>query len=76
MAPALMGRGAHVSASIVGGLLCLTGVIWIGQGIGFIHGSFMTGETDWAVFGGLALLAGLGLLSWARHRRRRAEEGG
>lgn len=29
----------------------LVGIVWIGQGIGLIHGSFMTGRPEWAVIG-------------------------
>jgi hypothetical protein len=60
---------------VVGGLLCLTGVVWIGQGVGLVHGSFMTGATQWALLGGAALIVGLGLLSLGRHSRRNAEDG-
>jgi hypothetical protein len=38
-------------------LLGLVGLIWLGQGIGLIRGSFMTGQAFWAVAGGI-LLAG------------------
>ena len=32
-------------------LLALVGIVWIGQGIGVIGGSFMTGSLVWAVVG-------------------------
>jgi hypothetical protein len=51
---------------IIGIVLCLIGVVWIGQGIGTIKGSFMTGQAFWAVMGGLALLFGITLLRSAR----------
>jgi len=57
---------------IVGVLLCLIGGVWFGQGIGVIHGSFMTGQAVWAVIGGVAVLFGLSLLAGARRGRRRA----
>jgi uncharacterized membrane protein HdeD (DUF308 family) len=44
--------------------------VWIGQGIGLIHGSFMTGEAVWAVIGAVALLFGASLLVGARRARR------
>lgn len=53
-----------VARRIVGGLLCLTGVIWIGQGADFLQGSSMTGSTFWAVMGAVCLAAGLFLLGW------------
>jgi hypothetical protein len=49
---------------VLGGLLVVTGAVWIGQGLRLIQGSSMTGSTFWAVVGALCLVAGLGLLSW------------
>jgi hypothetical protein len=49
---------------VVGALLCLTGVVWIGQGTTLIEGSSMTGSTFWAVMGGVCLVGGLVLLGW------------
>ena len=48
----------------VGALLCLTGVVWIGQGTTLIRGSSMTGSTFWAVAGAVCCVAGLVLLGW------------
>ncbi len=39
-------------------LLILIGVVWTGQGLGYIHGSFMTGSSFWAVVGIICLVAG------------------
>ena len=41
-------RGSRL---IVAGALALVGVIWVGQGVGVIGGSFMTGQPFWAVAG-------------------------
>jgi hypothetical protein len=49
---------------VVGALLCLTGVVWIGQGTTLIQGSSMTGSTFWAVMGAVCLAVGLFLLGW------------
>ena len=49
---------------ILGAVLFFTGVVWIGQGLGWITGSFMTGSTFWAVTGGVCVVAGLVLLGW------------
>ena len=49
---------------VVGALLCLTGVVWIGQGTTLIQGSSMTGSTFWAVAGAVCFVAGLVLLGW------------
>ena len=47
---------------IIGAVLCLVGALWIGQGVGWIGGSFMSGEAVWAVIGGVAVLFGITLL--------------
>jgi len=46
---------------IVGGLMVLMGGVWTLQGIGVLPGSFMTGQTFWAVAGLLTLVAGAAL---------------
>lgn len=48
---------------IAGVLVGAIGAVWIGQGVGLLPGSFMSGRREWAVYGALALSAGL-LLSW------------
>ena len=54
----------------VSGVLCLlVGCIWILQGINILPGSFMTGQTKWAMYGGLLVVAGTGLLITANRRR-------
>jgi len=54
----------------VSGLLCLlVGCVWILQGINILPGSFMTGQTKWAIYGGLLVVAGIGLLISAKRRR-------
>ena len=45
-------------------MLFFAGIVWIGQGLGWIQGSFMTGSTFWAVTGGVCVVAGVGLLGW------------
>jgi hypothetical protein len=54
---------------IVGAVLLVVGLVWIGQGVGAIGGSFMTGQAVWAVFGGIAVVFGLALIRGARHDR-------
>ena len=53
-----------IARRVVGALLFLTGVVWIGQGTDVITGSSMTGSTFWAVMGAVCVLAGLVLLGW------------
>ena len=35
------------------------GIVWLGQGFGFIGGSFMTGEPVWAAVGGVFVVVGV-----------------
>jgi hypothetical protein len=44
---------------MIGGLAVLVGGVWIGQGAGWIKGSFMTGSPTWLGIGLLCLVAGL-----------------
>ena len=53
---------------IIGILLLLAGLIWFLQGINLLPGSFMTGQTQWAVYGVIAMLAGVGVLAYGRRR--------
>ncbi len=55
---------------ISGGVLLLVGIVWIGQGLNLIGGSFMSGQVLWLGMGCLCLLAGLVFLVWAWSIRR------
>lgn len=59
----------RVTLVVVGVLLLVIGVIWILQGINVLPGSFMTGQIQWAVYGGVAVVAGLGALYIANRNR-------
>ncbi len=50
---------------IVGALLAFCGAIWFLQGINVLPGSFMTGQTRWAVIGGILFVAGVVMLAAA-----------
>jgi hypothetical protein len=55
---------------IVAGVLCLLlGCVWILQGINILPGSFMTGQTKWAIYGALLVIIGIGLLLSANRRK-------
>jgi hypothetical protein len=58
----------QIARIVLGGLLILIGAVWFLQGINVLPGSFMTGQTRWAVYGGIAVAAGVGLL-WTAKRR-------
>jgi hypothetical protein len=59
----------RITLNVIGTVLVLFGVIWFLQGINILPGSFMTGQVRWAVYGGIAVAAGLGLLFAANRRR-------
>jgi hypothetical protein len=58
---------------IVGVLFCLVGGVWIGQGAGVIHGSFMTGQGLYVVLGAALVLGGVWLLRAAVRIRAQRE---
>ena len=58
-----------VVLSVIGILFLVMGGVWILQGINVLPGSFMTGQTQWAVYGAIAVIAGIGLLVYANRRR-------
>ena len=60
-----------IALNIVGVLLVLVGGIWFLQGINVLPGSFMSGQTQWAVRGRIAAVVGLGVLLWANRKRQR-----
>lgn len=49
-------------------VLAAVGFVWLGQGIGLIGGSFMTGDPTWAVIGASMLLAAAVLTALNRKR--------
>ena len=60
----------RITLNIVASLLVLAGAIWFLQGVNVLPGSFMTGQTRWAVYGGIALVVGIALLLTANRPRR------
>jgi hypothetical protein len=48
-------------------VLALVGVVWIGQGIGVIPGSFMTSDIRWAVAGAVLLAVAFAVV-WSGRR--------
>jgi len=55
---------------IIGVLFILVGGVWFLQGINILPGSFMTGQIEWAVYGGLAAIVGIGAIAWSLRGRR------
>ena len=61
-----------VVSTLVGVLMVCMGGIWVLQGlnIAFLEGSFMAGAPQWAVYGGILVLFGIGQVVWSVTRRR------
>ena len=57
-----------IALNVVGAVLMLFGAVWFLQGINLLPGSFMTGQMQWAVYGCVLALAGIGVIVWARRR--------
>jgi hypothetical protein len=64
-----IGEGMKTLMRVIGVLLILGGAVWFLQGINVIPGSFMTGQIRWAVYGGIAIAAGIAL--WVLASRRK-----
>ena len=62
----------RIALNIVGAVLVFVGSVWVLQGINVLPGSFMSGQMQWAVRGGVAVIAGIALLLWANLKRQRA----
>ena len=65
----LRGEYMKITLNILGIVLVLFGTIWFLQGINLLPGSFMTGQIRWAVYGGIAVAAGIALLVISKRRR-------
>jgi hypothetical protein len=52
--------------TVIGIMLLAVGGIWFLQGIGVLPGSFMTGQTKWAVIGAITVGVGGVMLVVAR----------
>jgi len=53
----------------IGLLVVLVGAVFAGQGLGYIPGSFMTGDMHWFWIGGAMVVAGLAILAATFVRR-------
>jgi len=56
-------------AGVVGVLVLLVGAVFAGQGLGYIPGSFMTGDMHWFWIGGAMVVVGLAVLAATYIRR-------
>jgi hypothetical protein len=60
----------RILLNVLGAVFLLVGCVWFLQGINVLPGSFMTGQTKWAVYGGLLVVAAVGVFVMANRRRR------
>ena len=58
-----------VFLNIIGILLILTGGTFFLQGINVLPGTFMRGDPQWAINGGIMIVVGIGLMIWAARRK-------
>lgn len=71
----MMGKAFNIAMRIVSTLLGLLmiaiGAVWILQGLGMAFlGSFMAGDPQWALWGALLALVGIGQTVWSNTRKR------
>ena len=61
----------RIALTILGVLALLMGLLWIGQGLGYIHwpaSSFMLDQRPWALRGAFLAVVGVVLIVFARRR--------
>lgn len=44
--------------------MCIVGVVWFCQGMGWLKGSFMTGDNTYTFLGAALAVVGGGLIAW------------
>ena len=55
--------------NIIGIILILTGGTFFLQGINVLPGSYMTGDPQWAINGGVMIVVAIGLMLWANRAK-------
>jgi len=58
-----------ITIRVLSVLLFLTGLVFFLQGINVLPGSYMTGDPQWAINGGIAMAIGIGLFVWMVRRK-------
>jgi hypothetical protein len=59
----------RIVLNIVGLILAFFGIVWIAQGLNFLPGSFMTGQTKWAIIGAVVLLISIVIFRTANRKK-------
>ena len=55
---------------VVAVLFILIGIVWILQGTNILPGSFMSGQSQWAITGIVMTIVGIGLLVFTYNRQK------
>ena len=50
-------------------VMLMFGCVWLLQGLNVLPGSFMSGQTRWAVWGGVLICAAVAGLIWTNRKR-------
>jgi hypothetical protein len=58
-----------IASQVFSVLLFLTGLVFFLQGINILPGSLMTGDPQWAINGGVIMLAAVGIFIWMLRRK-------
>jgi hypothetical protein len=66
------GGNLKITVKILCAICLLIGTIWFLQGINVLPGSFMTGQTRWAVRGGILFVIGIAGLLWTKRTPERS----
>jgi len=59
-----------IGPNLLGLALLLIGFVWLLQGLNYLGGSFMSGQSQWTVIGAVCAVAGVALLGWTNLLRR------
>jgi hypothetical protein len=62
--------GMKIAWNVLGIIGLLIGVVWTLQGLNILGGSFMSGQTEWLVFGVVLAVASLIALASTNFRQR------
>ncbi len=60
----------RIALNVIAVPLMVVGAVWFLQGINVLPGSFMTGQTQWAIYGGVTFLVGVVACILVRRMRR------
>lgn len=59
----------RASRLVIAAIVGLVGLVWLGQGLGYIGGSFMTGSQLWATIGTVLLVVAIAIAIVEARRR-------